>query len=308
MTTTAIAIVGAAFTLACAQRSPRSQESTPVKRPPLLDLQKQSVDAAQVAINRHDVKAHALLYAPDAVVSEFGLGEVTGRDAIAKGMTSAFIGFPDYKIGISKVFVDGETLVEEWVVTGTNTGPFNGAEPTGKTMGVRGATVLTFTPSGLIKTEHRYFDTPTIMSQLGLMDGPGPIATLPGSEPTWVVASGTPEENQLVSIGKAIMGALNSKSESDFLAALSDDLSWTVVAQSNTGGKEISKKSIEMIAKQLPDASFTSSALFGAGDVIVSEWTMTAPHVTLHALELMVVRDGKVVSGSLYSNSFEQHR
>jgi ketosteroid isomerase-like protein len=168
--------------------------------------------------------------------------------------------------------------------------------------------VFTFDASGLIKIEHRYFDTATITAQLGLSKDATSIAALPHGEPTWQVATGSAKELQLVSIGKAIMSALDSKSEREFLDQLSDDLSWTVVAQSLTGGKEISKHSIETIATQLPDATFESRTLFGAGDSIVSEWTMTAPHVTVHALEVMVVKDDKVVSGSLYSNSLEQRR
>ena len=66
------------------------------------------------------------------------------------------------------------------------------------------------------------------------------------------------------------------------------------------------------------DAKFTSGALFGVGDTVISESSMRATHagflgalkathkpVTLHSLNVMVVRDGKLSSGSSYSNGFE---
>ena len=81
-------------------------------------------------------------------------------------------------------------------------------------IGVRGATVSTFTPGGLIATEHRYFDTTTILSQLGLVSEPTrPLAALPTDAPVWYVARDTPEEEQVAAIGKAIIGAFNAKSE-----------------------------------------------------------------------------------------------
>ena len=179
--------------------------------PALIDLQRQSIAAASAAMNAHDAKQYAELFAPDATVHEYGLGQAKGREAIAAGVQGAFNGFPDLKVGVSKIFVKHDVVVQEWVITGTHHGEFSGAKPTGKTIGVHVASVLTFTPEGLIGSEHRYWDTSTVLSQLGLLDTPaGPVAALPTGDPEWHIAKGTPEEDALVEVAKAILGALSS--------------------------------------------------------------------------------------------------
>ncbi len=289
-------------------------------KPALIDLQKQAVAAAGAAMNAHDAKRFSELFAPDATVSEYGLGEVKGREAIVGGLQKAFGAFPDFKIGVSKIFVKNDLVVQEWVMTGTNKGEFKGAKPTNKTIGVRGVEVLTFTPEGLIKQAHRYFDTSTVSSQLGLTNSPArPVATLPSGEPEWHIAKGTPEEDKLVEVAKAITGAFEKKSEAEFVGALSENVSWSNVTQpKDMSGKASAKQFFSMFTKAFPDAKFSSNALFGVDDVVVSESSMTATHagplgplkptkkpVTMHGLDIMVVKDGKVASGSSYSNSFE---
>jgi hypothetical protein len=83
-------------------------------------------------------------------------------------------------------------------------------------------------------------------------------------------------------------------------------------------GKPSARRFFDTFTKAFPDAKFSSNALYGVDDVVVSESSMTATHagplgalkptnkpVTLHGLDIMVVKDGKLVSGSSYSNSLE---
>src|SRR5713226_5653920 len=49
----------------------------------LIDLQKQAVAAAGAAMNAHEGERYSQLFAPDATVNEYGLGEAKGRKAIA---------------------------------------------------------------------------------------------------------------------------------------------------------------------------------------------------------------------------------
>ena len=288
--------------------------------PSLLDLQRQAVAAANAAMNAHDAKRYSELFATDATVVEYGLGEVKGRGAIAGGFQGALNGFPDYKIGVNKIFAQNNVLVQEWVITGTNHGEFNGAKPTNKRIGVRGASVLTFTPEGLIRTERRYFDSGTVASQLGLMNTAGrPIAALSGGQPEWHIAKGTPEENELVEVAKAINGAFESRSETEFLDVLSENVAWSDLAQpQDRNGKASAKQFFGMFMTAFPDAKVSSNALFGVDGVVVSESSITATHagplgpmkpthqrVTMHGLDIMVVKDGKVLSGTTYSNGLE---
>jgi steroid delta-isomerase-like uncharacterized protein len=306
--------------------APPSAEPAPLPPAPmpsrsaLIDLQKQAVVAASAAMNAHDAKKYSELFAPDAKVDEYGLGEANGRDAIADGIQRAFEGFPDYKIGLSNIFVKNEVLVQEWVITGTNTGEFNGAKATNKAIGVRGASVLSFTPEGLVKSERRYFDSSTVLSQLGLTQTPArPVAALPSGAPEWHIAKGTPEEDKLVEVAKALNGAFEKKAEPDFLGVLSENVSWSNLTQpKDVSGKESAKQFFGTFTKAFLDARFSSDVLFGVDNVVVSETSMTATHagslgplkptkkpVTMHGLDILVVEDGKVSSGSSYSNSLE---
>jgi hypothetical protein len=158
------------------------------------------------------------------------------------------------------------------------------------------------------------------LSQLGLIRAPArPVAALPSGEPEWHIAKGTPEEDRLVEVAKAINGAFEKKSEADFLGALSENVLWSNVTQpKDLRGKANAKQFFGMFTKAFPDAKFSSGALFGVDDVVVSESSMTATHagplgplkptnkpVTMHGLDIMVVKDSKVASGSSYSNSFK---
>jgi steroid delta-isomerase-like uncharacterized protein len=286
----------------------------------LIDLQRRAVAAADAAMNAHDAKKYSQLFAPDATVTEYGLGEARGREAIAGGVQGAFDGFPDFTIGVGAIFVKNDVVVREWVITGTHKGEFAGAKPTNKTIGVRGADLLTFTPNGLIRQAHRYFDTSTVLSQLGLMKGPArPIAALPAGEPEWHVAKSMPDEDKLVEAAKAIDGAFEKRSEADFIGALSENPSWSDVVQpKDMSGTAGAKQLFGIFTKAFADAKTSYDTLFAVDDVVVSESSMTAtpagPHdppkvtkkrVTIHRLDIMVVKNGKVASGSRYSNSFE---
>jgi steroid delta-isomerase-like uncharacterized protein len=292
----------------------------PPVQPGLLDLQMRAVAAADAAMNAHDAKRYSQLFAPEATLTEYGLGEAKGLEAIAGGLQGAFDGFPDFRIGVRTIFVKNDVVVREWVITGTHKGEFAGAKPTNRTIGVRGADVLNFTSDGLIRRAHRYFDTTTVLSQLGLMKAPArAITTLPAGEPEWHIAKGIPEEDKLVAVAKTIGGAFENGSETDFVGALSEIPSWSDVAQpKDLTGRASAKQFFGMFTRAFPDAKTTYDALFGVDDFVVSESSMTATHagplgplnptnkpVTMHRLDIMVVREGRLASGSRYSNSFE---
>jgi steroid delta-isomerase-like uncharacterized protein len=294
--------------------------AAPPTRPALLELQKQTIAVADAETNAHDAKSYSQLFTPDATLSEYGVGQARGRQAIGRVMQSAFDGFPDFTIGVSKIFVKDEVVVREWVITGTQKGEFAGAKPTNKRMGVRGADVLTFTPEGLIRRARCYLDTSTLLSQLGVMKTPArPAETLPSGDPEWHVAKGTPEEDRLVEASKALDRALETKSEADFLRALSNNPLWTDLASPrDMSGTASAKQFFSTFTAAFPDAIKTYETLFAADDTVISASWFTAKHagrfgplkptkkpVTFHLVDITSFKNGKVVSGSTYSNSLE---
>ena len=96
------------------------------------------------------------------------------------------------------MFVKNDVIIHEWVVDRNEQGRVQRRQGDEQGHRLRGAAVLWFTPDGLVKQEHRYFDGATMMSQLGQMKAPArkPEAA-PSGEAAWHVAKGTPEEDKL---------------------------------------------------------------------------------------------------------------
>jgi steroid delta-isomerase-like uncharacterized protein len=289
-------------------------------KPSLLELEKQTAKAWLAALNAHEAAKFAERFAPDGVSITYGAGENKGREAIASDMQKLFDAFPDIKVGESNIYAKGEIVVVEWAMNGTHKGEFMGVKPTGKPVGVRGATVAWMTPDGLIKQEHRYFDGATLMAQIGQIKTPArPIPPLPSGDATWHVAKGTPDEDKQSDIVKGMYGAFEKKSEADFIGAMADNATWTdVTMPKDMTGKAEAKKSFQVFTKAFPDGKIGIETIFSVDDVTIVESTMNGTHngplgplkatkkpVSLHGLDVMTIKDGKIQAATGYSNSVE---
>lgn len=119
------------------------------------------------AWNRHD---------SDDIVAQFSEGgtysdpateeELTGR-AIGAYAQQLFEAFPDLEFNVERFdVVDDSTVSFQWTMRGTNTGSFQGAPPTGRTIALPGADFLTINQGG-IRSVRGYFDQRTFVEQLG---------------------------------------------------------------------------------------------------------------------------------------------
>ncbi|HMI86130.1 MAG TPA: ester cyclase [Polyangiaceae bacterium] len=289
-------------------------------KPSLLELEKQSAKNGLAALNAHEAAKFAEGFAPDGVSITYGFGENKGREAIASDIQKFFDGFPDFKIGESHVYAKGETVVIEWVMNGTHKGEFMGIKPTGKPVGVRGATMLWMAADGLIKQEHRYMDGSTLMAQLGQIKNPArPVPALPSGDPTWHVAKGVPDEDKQSDIVKGMYSAFEKKSEADFTGPMADNATWSdITMPKDVTGKIESKKFFQAFTKAFPDGKIAVDAIFSVDEFTLAESTMNGTHngplgplkatkkpVSLHALDVMTLKDGKIQAGTGYSNSVE---
>ena len=116
-------------------------------------------------------------------------GEVQ-RISAAEGLWQAF---PDLHFDIVGVAQTGEdTAAAEWVMHGTNHGPFRGLPPTGKAVTVPGADFIVVA-GDKVKSVKGYFDTRAVPAQLGLQVVVQPQAIGPFAFGTSVsVRSGRP--------------------------------------------------------------------------------------------------------------------
>lgn len=129
------------------------------------------------ATNRHDSRAAAALYAQDCVVHDpFYPEPLRGRAAAEKDSADFFRAFPDVRVEVISLVEKGGLGAAEFRMTGTNTGPL--ATPMGeipatrKAIDVRGAGFVRLNAEGLVVEERRYYDTGTMMQQLGLAQQP----------------------------------------------------------------------------------------------------------------------------------------
>ena len=122
-------------------------------------------------INAHDAQGIATLFADDGVLVDPG-GEHRGRDAIAEYWDGFFRAFPDIHGQDDFEAESGDTAINEWSASGTNTGPLEGPEgtipATGKRVTLRGCDAITVR-DGLIESQRIYFDQLSFMTQLGLI-------------------------------------------------------------------------------------------------------------------------------------------
>ncbi len=125
------------------------------------------------AINSHDAKTVASLYADNAVVYDpFYPEPLKGKAAIEKDTTVNLQAFPDTRFEIQSVLAEGNTGAAQILMSGTNTGPMETPEgefpPTGKKIKINVASFERLDDEGKIVEEHRYYDIASVMEQLGV--------------------------------------------------------------------------------------------------------------------------------------------
>jgi len=226
--------------------APTATAAAPAPAPRLSDKEQATIQGLFDAMGAHDAQKAASMYTNDALWRAAGFPENRGHDAIVASRQAALDSFPDLKLFARRIFLKGDTAIVEWTDAGTNTGPgITGGKPTGKAIGVNGASVFTFTPDGLAKEEREYADFPTMLAQLGLSKEKGrPIATPPTGAPEVHIAKGTAEEDENVATAKTVQGMFESHDVKGFADATADSATWEDLTSPGPAfGKEASRAS-----------------------------------------------------------------
>ena len=120
------------------------------------------------AINDRDYTSVADAIAEECKWVSIGGGRtVIGPEAMVLGLLKFAEAFPDGRGEILNLVASGETVVVEWIVRGTNAGPYDGRPPTGRKFARRGCSVAEV-EGGKIVGYRDYFDRQTLTEQLGL--------------------------------------------------------------------------------------------------------------------------------------------
>jgi predicted ester cyclase len=129
-------------------------------------------NAWQDVWDSHDVTTYEGVVSPDAV-HHFGVrSDAVGLPAIQNGLTGFFTAFPDLKGPIEDIVVDGDQVAFRYTDSGTDTGGFFGAPPTGNPVSWTGMTILRVS-CGLIVESWAEVDGLSLWRELGLLENPG---------------------------------------------------------------------------------------------------------------------------------------
>jgi steroid delta-isomerase-like uncharacterized protein len=94
---------------------------------------------------------------------------VRGRDEFEAYLRGLREGFPDFHVTIDGVLREDDIAMTKWTVTGTHDGEFAGFQPTGREMRIEGMDRIRVA-DGTVQDHRVYYDTRTLMEQLGLAD------------------------------------------------------------------------------------------------------------------------------------------
>jgi ketosteroid isomerase-like protein len=126
------------------------------------------------AWNERDFDRLPELMAPDGRIVFVGSGEVfEGPDGSRRYSEGWANGFPDGRVTVDNIVADGDLVVTEFTGRGTHTGTLETAmgpiEPTGRSATLKFCDV-TEVRDGKIVERRSYFDTGSMMAQLGLAE------------------------------------------------------------------------------------------------------------------------------------------
>jgi steroid delta-isomerase-like uncharacterized protein len=105
----------------------------------------------------------------DGVEDLVAVGVLRGHGELREFFGENFRAVPDWDMTVDRIVADTSTAVGQWRLTGTFSGaPFQGIEPTGKRIQLRGCDILEI-EDGKIRHNTVYYDGADFARQIGLM-------------------------------------------------------------------------------------------------------------------------------------------
>ena len=121
------------------------------------------------AVNRRDVDGMLEHWTEDGVVDLVPIGILRGQDEIAAFFRDMFAAFPDAETTVARVAAGQNEVAVEWRMTATFTGaPFQGIEPTGRPVELRGVDMIEIA-DGKNVTNTAYYDGMAFARGAGLL-------------------------------------------------------------------------------------------------------------------------------------------
>jgi steroid delta-isomerase-like uncharacterized protein len=123
------------------------------------------------AVSDRDPAAMAAHWDPEGVGDLVPLGLVLrGPEAVRDFFTGLFGAFPDMEFRVEAVSADNQGATVQWRAGGRFTGtPFQGIEPTGRTVEVRGCDCLEIDKEGKLTRNTAYYDGAAFARSIGML-------------------------------------------------------------------------------------------------------------------------------------------
>jgi steroid delta-isomerase-like uncharacterized protein len=152
-----------------AQPQERAEAKPARRRTPKRKLVEEHARSAFDALARRDAGGIGEHYREDCVVDIVPIGVFRGRQAIVDFFRELFAAVPDLETTVTRV-VPGETQAAvEWRMQGNFTGaPFQGIDPTGKHVEMRGIDLLEI-EDGATVSNTAYYDGAAFARQVGML-------------------------------------------------------------------------------------------------------------------------------------------
>jgi steroid delta-isomerase-like uncharacterized protein len=120
-------------------------------------------------LGKRNLDAALALVADDSVDDFVAIGEVSGMVAIRRFFEDLLAAFPDFVITVGRIVADDEVAVVQWSAVGSfSGGPFQGIEPTGRHVEIRGVDVMEIA-GGLVRHNTIYYDGASFARQIGML-------------------------------------------------------------------------------------------------------------------------------------------
>ena len=126
-------------------------------------------DDYYAAWNAHDVEKLASFFTDECVYENVGRDQVyRGKEELKAWISGVCAALPDFKLELKSLFVAGDRVGLEAVMTGTHTGDMPGLPATGKSFSIRYASIIEL-HEGKIRRSADYWNFASFARQLGLM-------------------------------------------------------------------------------------------------------------------------------------------
>jgi steroid delta-isomerase-like uncharacterized protein len=146
-----------------------AETKTRTRRPPKRKLIEAHARSYFEAVANRDPEAMARHWSADGVDDIVPLAVLRGPGEIKAFFSEMFAALPDGETTVTRVVADDKHAVVEWRMTGTfNGGSFQGIEPTGRRLDVRGIDILEIKDEEIVSNS-AYFDGAAFARQVGLL-------------------------------------------------------------------------------------------------------------------------------------------